>query len=318
MIFLADKNGRTDVRNEFRCLMRKDFDGIPIGRLINYADVQFRLIPKIHTTTVCKIKPNHGNKIRLCLRGDLQEESKVQFASALTAGGDFPKLFLSMRSMRSGWIFCTVDLPIYLKVAIAELLPGRYEVEFLTKPSVLPMMNPFKPSPFHVQIQKEFQDADPSFPQTRIVSTNLSASWVEKSSFVLHSLCNDCRTSSSLFLPASTQSYIECFLGSSLSISDPARGLPFIHSMALSDCAHVISCLSRDNPRTQKKPCRVILNPLKGAMPSVNIFASTNFYRVGFMFRKECRQVIDSRRPEMARESDTSENLHINSRSSKK
>ena len=46
--------------------------------------------------------------------------------------------------------------------------------------------------------------------------------------------------------------------------------------------------------------------------------AATNFYRVGFMSRKECRQVVDSLRPEMTKESGTRENLHINSLSSNK
>ena len=90
--------------------MRKDIDGIPIGGLINYTEAQFRSIPKIYTTTVCKIKPNRGYKIRLCLSGDLQEESKVQFVSAPTVGRDFPKLFLSLYSLRSDWILCTVDI----------------------------------------------------------------------------------------------------------------------------------------------------------------------------------------------------------------
>ena len=236
-----------------------------------------------------------------------------------------------------------VDLTIYLQVVLAELLTGRYDVEFLTRTSILPMMNPFKPSPSHVQIQQEFQAADPSSLRTRIVSTNLSVSWGEKSDFALHSLCNDCRISSSLSLPALTQSYNECFLGSSLSRSDPAHGLPLIHAMALSDCANVISCLSRGNPRTQEKSSRLILNSLKDAMSSVNIsfvcapfnisdvgtkvnstlgiyyrVAETNFYRIGFMSRKECRQVMDSLRPEMTRENGTRENLHINSRSSNK
>ena len=44
----------------------------------------------------------------------------------------------------------------------------------------------------------------------------------------------------------------------------------------------------------------------------------TNFYRVGFMSRKECRQVMDPLRPEMAKESSTRGNLHINSRSPNK
>ena len=109
-IFLAGKDGRAAVRNEFRALMKKDVNEIPIGHLVDYTDARYRLIPKIHTTTVCKIKPNHGYKIRLCLRGDLQEESKVQFASAPTVGGDFLKLFLSIYSMHVNWGFCTVDI----------------------------------------------------------------------------------------------------------------------------------------------------------------------------------------------------------------
>ena len=72
-----------------------------------------------------------------------------------------------------------VDLAIYLQVVIAELLTGRYNVDFSTRTSVLPMMNPFKHSPSHMQIQQEFQAADTSSLRTRIISTNLSVSWDE-------------------------------------------------------------------------------------------------------------------------------------------
>ena len=90
--------------------MKRDVNGIPIGQLVDYTDARYRLIPKIHTTTVCKLKPNRGYEIRLCLRGDLQEESRVQFASAPTIGRDFPKLFLSIYPLHVDWVFCTVDI----------------------------------------------------------------------------------------------------------------------------------------------------------------------------------------------------------------
>ena len=90
--------------------MRRDVNGIPIGQLADCWATKFKPIPKIYTTTARKLKTNHGYKIRLCLRDDLQEETQVQFASDPTVGRDFLKLFLSLYSLHPSWSLCTVEI----------------------------------------------------------------------------------------------------------------------------------------------------------------------------------------------------------------
>ena len=81
-IFSTHPDARRADREELRGLMRLAARNIPIGRLVNCRGELYSGLPRIHTTTVCKIKPNKGFKVRLCLRGDLQMESQVHFASA--------------------------------------------------------------------------------------------------------------------------------------------------------------------------------------------------------------------------------------------
>ena len=109
-IFLSHPDARRAAREELRGLMRVDSQGIPIGRLVDCRDPKFHGFQRLHTTTVCKLKPNKGFKVRLCLRGDMQRESQVHFVSAPTVGRDFIKLFVSLFVLHPSWILCTVDI----------------------------------------------------------------------------------------------------------------------------------------------------------------------------------------------------------------
>ena len=222
-----------------------------------------------------------------------------------------------------------LDLTIYLQVILSELLTGHYNVDFLTRSTVLPMMNPFKPSPTSVQMQREFQKhAQHLSPRkNKIVSTNVSMSWSPKQTVFLNFLCGDCVSWTSLSLADLVHNY-DIFMTGGLDAHMPKGtaekgSTPIIHAMALSDCANIIACLSRGNPRTQDKATRLILNAIKDAMHSVNVsfccapfniadvgtkvnatlgiyyrVASSNIYRIGFMSRKDCRQVVDALKTE--------------------
>ena len=90
--------------------MRLDTRNIPIGRLVNCKGKLYGGMARIHTTTVCKIKPNKGFKVRMCLRGDMQQGSRVHFAPAPTVGRDFIKLFVSLFVLHPSWRKCAVDI----------------------------------------------------------------------------------------------------------------------------------------------------------------------------------------------------------------
>ena len=223
------------------------------------------------------------------------------------------------------------DLTIYLHVIISEFLTGHYNVDFLTRPTVLPMMNLSKPSPSSLQMQQEFQTAAPEISQltAAISPTNSSVSYVSGSSAFLNMPCLDCFSSVSIPLGELAREYDILFGGDGVASSTSGvcrSDQPLIHAMALSGCANISACLSRGNPRTQDRSTRLIINAIKDAMGAINVsfrcapsnlsdvgakanstlgiyymVASSNLYRIGFMSRKDCRQVLDSLRPTSCR-----------------
>ena len=70
-------------------LLRKDKSGIPVGEVITAEHYDFSRLEKLHTTMVCKAKPQKGYKARLCLRGDQQSLINSGFVSAPTESRDF-------------------------------------------------------------------------------------------------------------------------------------------------------------------------------------------------------------------------------------
>ena len=240
-----------------------------------------------------------------------------------------------------------LDLTVYLQVILSELLTGRYDVDFLTRSTILPMMNPFKPSPTSIQMQHEFQTQPPvpSKLNNRSISNHVSLAVFEDRGAALNLSRADCFSMTSLSLGELAHSY-DIFVHDSQNVIRAEKTLngcraPLIHAMALGDCANIISCLSRGNPRTQDKSTRLILNAIKDAMTTVNVsfccapfniadvgtkvnstlgiyyrVASSNEYRIGFMSRKDCRQVLDALRDSPLDKSvegkSTRENSHIN------
>ena len=219
-----------------------------------------------------------------------------------------------------------LDLAIYLQLILAELLTGHYNVEFPTRSTVLPTMNPFKPPTTSVQMQHEFQSTmhEVGILPNRIVSTHLSVSWSGDSLAFLNLSRTGCFSLTSLSLGNLIHDYDLFASGhgvSKLKTEVGPSGHPIIHATALSDCANINARLSRGNPRTQDRSPRLIINAIKDAMDTVNVsfccapfniadvgakvnstlgiyyrMASSNVYRIGFMSRKDFRQVLDALR----------------------
>ena len=170
-----------------------------------------------------------------------------------------------------------LDLAIYLQVILAELLTGHYNVVFLTRSAILPMANPFKPSPTSVQMQHEFQ---PTMPEVgllpnRIASTNLPVSRSGDSLAFLNLLHTGCFfVNASLPLGDLIRDYDLFAPGHGVSklMSEVCpSGHPILHAMALSDCANIVACFSRGNPRTQDRSSRLIINAIEDDMDTVNV-----------------------------------------------
>ena len=104
-IFLKIPEARSAIREELEGLLRVDKAGIPIAQLCDVNCWEAKNLEKIHTTLICKVKPQKGFKARICLRGDQQNLTTTAFVSAPTAARDFMRwLVIFLMGDKTRWM----------------------------------------------------------------------------------------------------------------------------------------------------------------------------------------------------------------------